>query len=258
MLFATPSSRYFLGILPWYSVLIVSAIALSLFIATREERRLALPKDTVIDSAFYLIPLGILGARLYYVIFEWRQFSGDLIRILYIWEGGLAIYGALIGGFLGIWLFARRKKLPLFILLDLFAPCVALSQAIGRWGNYFNQEAYGYAVTNPAHQFFPMAVLITTGVSPQWYYATFFYESIWDLGIFAVLMVLKRRRHSNGDIFLWYALLYAIGRALVEGMRSDSLTAFGGAVRVSQLLSVIAALLIAIYFIVRKQRRTKA
>lgn len=255
MLFATPQSQSFLGILPWYSVLIVTGIALAILLSIREERRLNLKKDTVIDSAFYLIPFGIVGARLYYVAFEWQQFSRDLIRIFFVWEGGVAIYGALIGGFLGLLLFAKRRKLSFPMLLDLFIPSVALAQGIGRWGNYFNQEAYGYAVTNPAHQFFPLAVYITNLQTPAWHYATFFYESVWDVGIFIALICIKKRKRMDGDVFLWYLLLYGIGRAFIEGMRADSLMAFGGAVRISQLLSLCLALIVAGYFIFRYFRR---
>lgn len=251
---ATPSTRYLFGVLPWYSVLIVGAIALSVFLLMREEKRLSLPKDTVIDSTFYLIPLGIIGARLYYVLFEWRQFISNPFDVFKIWEGGLAIYGALIGGFVGLLLFSRRKKLSFPMLLDFYSPVVVLSQAIGRWGNYFNQEAYGYAVTNPKHCFFPLAVLITTQASPTWHYATFFYESVWDLCIFFILLLKRRRAHESGNIFLLYIMLYALGRAIIEGMRTDSLMVFG-TVRVSQLLSILLAIFIFIYFLVQKQRR---
>ncbi len=250
---ATPSSRYFLGVLPWYSVLIVTSIVLAVFLSMREEKRLNLPKDTVIDSAFYLIPLGIVGARLYYVAFEWRQFIIDPIAIFKTWEGGMAIYGALIGGFFGLWWFAKRKKLSFAMLLDLYAPSVVLSQAIGRWGNYFNQEAYGYPVQNPDHCFFPLAVFITTESFPSWHYATFFYESMWDLMVFFVLMRLKRRPHENGFIFLLYIMLYAVGRAFIEGMRTDSLMALG--IRISQLLSILLALAIGIYLFAQARRR---
>lgn len=255
MLFATPAGRYFLNVIPWYSVLIVFSIVLSLTLLTHEERRLHLPKDTVIDSAFYLIPLGIVGARIYYVVFEWPYYRDNLLRILAVWQGGLAIYGALIGGLFGLWLFAKRRKLRFTMLLDLYAPCMILSQAIGRWGNYFNQEAYGYAVPNPAHMFFPMSVFITTGIEPQWHYATFFYESVWNLLVFLLLMKLRRKPHRDGDIFLWYIMLYAIGRAFIEPMRTDSLTVLNGTLRISQVLSIVMALAILIIFIVRKTRR---
>jgi prolipoprotein diacylglyceryl transferase len=255
MSLATPSDRYFLGTLPWYSVLIVGAIFLSVLLSMYEEKKRGLPKDTVIDSAFYLIPLGIIGARLYYVLFEWPQFASSPLSIFKIWEGGLAIYGALIGGFIGLFLFAKRKKLAFPMLLDLYSPCVVLSQAIGRWGNYFNQEAYGYAAINPTHQFFPLAVFITHEAPPAWHYATFFYESVWDLAIFLILLILRRKPLREGNLFLIYIMLYALGRAVIEGMRTDSLMAFGGTIRVSQILSILLASGIGIYLLLQARRR---
>lgn len=231
--------RLFLGVVPWYSLIIVSAIALGVFLCGREEKRLGLPKDTAIDSVLWAIPLGIIGARLYYVAFAWDQFSGNLIRILYVWEGGVAIYGALLSGLLGVWLNARRKKINLLTLLDMFAPSVVLAQAMGRWGNYFNMEAFGEVVTNPSWQFFPFAVFIPGIEGGIWHLATFFYESVWDLVSFALLMAFRKRMTRRGDVFLWYLLLYGAGRAVVEGLRLDSLMFMNSAIRVSQWLSFL-------------------
>ncbi len=232
--------RLAFGFVPWYSLIIVSAIALGLFLCGREEKRLGLPHDTAIDSALWAIPLGIIGARLYYVAFDWNQFSGNLVRILYVWEGGVAIYGALLGGLLGVWLNARRKKLSLLSLLDMFAPSVVLAQALGRWGNYFNMEAYGEEVTHAAWQFFPFAVFIPGVTGGTWHLATFFYESMWDLLSFALLMLFRKRMTRRGDVFLWYLLLYGAGRAVVEGLRLDSLMWLNGTIRVSQWVSILA------------------
>ena len=232
--------RLAFGIVPWYSLIIVSAIALGIYLCGREERRLGLPKDTAIDSALWAIPLGIIGARLYYVAFTWEQFSGDPVRILYVWEGGVAIYGALLGGLLGVWLNARRKKISLLTVLDMIAPSVLLAQALGRWGNYFNMEAYGEAVTNPAWQFFPFAVQIPGAEGGTWHLATFFYESVWNFVSFILLMAFRKRMKRRGDVFLWYLLLYGAGRAVVEGLRLDSLMWLNGAIRVSQWVSFMA------------------
>lgn len=255
MLFATPASHLIFGILPWYSVLIVVAITLSIIFATRDEMKLGFPKDTVIDACFYIIPLGIIGARLYYVVFEWNKFSSNILRVLYIWEGGLAIYGGIIGGVLGAFLFIKKHNLKVGALLDLLIPYVVMSQGIGRWGNYFNQEAYGYLVTNPRHQFFPLSVFITHSQPPQWHYATFFYEFIWDFIVFFILLVIRKKPHEDGDIFLYYLFLYGLGRSLIESMRSDSLLAFGGTIRISQLLSICLILVVSFYFMIRKLRR---
>lgn len=245
---ATPSSRYIFGTLPWYSVLIVTGIIAALLIASREEKRLQLPKDTTVDLALCVIPFGIIGARLYYVIFAWDVFRHDPVSILKIWQGGLAIYGGIIGGFLAGLLFSRIRKIPVTQLMDMIAPALPLAQAIGRWGNYFNQEAYGAAIFDPAWQFFPAGVLI----GGRWYMATFFYESMWNLLTFLLLMFSRRRMRRSGDVFLWYASLYGAGRLIIEGLRSDSL--MFGAFRVSQMLSLVICTVCTILLVIRAIR----
>ena len=248
----TPVSRYIIGPLQWYSTLILGAIVLSFFLAKRDEKRLGLPKDIATDAFFYIVPAGVIGARVYYVVFKWHVFRENPIEMLYIWQGGLAIYGALIGGFLGLVLYVRRNTGLLPRLLDIYAPCLAISQAIGRWGNYFNQEAYGYAVINPSHQFFPMAVKIVTGISAQWHYATFFYEFLWNSAVFVLLSVIKKRLSRTGDLFICYIMCYGFGRAIIEGMRSDSLMAISGRIRVSQWLSAALFVAAILYFSIRR------
>ncbi len=236
---AVPASRYVFGSIPWYSVLIVCGAALAVFLAAREERRAGLPKDTVIDLALWVLPLGILGARLYYVLFTWDQYRSHLLSILYIWEGGLAIYGGLIAGILTVIVFCRVRRLNLLSMLDILAPGVVLAQAIGRWGNYFNREAYGLPLSNPAFCFFPLAVLIEESGAPVWHMATFFYESLLDFLIFLFLMLSRRRLlQRRGDVFFAYVFLYGAARLLVENFRMDSLYA-GSQVRISQLLSAL-------------------
>lgn len=241
---ATPTSRYILGTLPWYSALIVLGICCALWIASREEKRLGLPKDTTVDLALWLIPFGVVGARLYYVAFAWDTFRHNPISILYVWQGGLAIYGGVIGGLLAVWLFSRRKKIAFPRLTDIIVPGLILAQAIGRWGNYFNMEAYGMEVTDPGWQFFPFAVLIPHGDGASWHMATFFYESMWNLMVFLALYTSRKRMLHPGDLTLWYFAAYGCGRLMIEGLRMDSLWA-GGGVRISQLLSV--AMCIAVY-----------
>ena len=210
---AMPASRYIFGTLPWYSVTMVSAIVVAILLALREEKRRGLPKDTVIDLALWLIPCGIVGARLYYVAFTWDLFRSRPLAILEIWKGGLAIYGALIAGVLAALVFSRRRKLSLLTLVDMVVPGLALAQCIGRWGNYFNMEAYGLPITNPAWQFFPAGVLIPENGQPVWHMATFFYESLWDLGVFIALQSLRKHCRRPGDLTCWYVVLYGAGTA---------------------------------------------
>lgn len=249
---AAPSSRFIFGKLPWYSVLIVSGILLALLHCMREEKRLGLKKDTVTDLALWAIPFGVIGARLYYVIFAWDTFAANPLSALKIWEGGLAIYGGVLGGLLGVLLFARRRRLHPGMLTDMIVPGLALAQAVGRWGNYFNMEAYGAAITDPRWQFFPAGVLIPENGEMVWHMATFFYESMWDFAVFAVLMALRKRVRRPGDLTCVYLILYGLGRMVIEGLRTDSL--MWGPVRVSQALSLALCLGAAAVLIVRALR----
>ncbi len=246
---ATPYSRYLIGPLAWYSVLMVGGILLAYWIGTREEKRLGLPQDSMLDMVLVAVPSGIVGARLYYVLMSLDQFVANPIRMFYIWEGGIAVYGSILGGALGLWIYCHIRKRSFTALLDIAAPGLALAQAVGRWGNYFNQEAYGPAVLDPAWQFFPFAVLIRNGGTPSWHVATFFYESTWDVGVFIVLWVLRKRVRRRGDLFLWYLALYGAGRFLVEQLRQDSLYLFG--LRASQWLSLAMIVAVAAVFLAR-------
>ena len=222
----------------WYGLIVAAGILLGILLAMRREARFGLPRDTVLDLALVGVPSAIVGARLYYVLFTWENYADDPVRVLQLWEGGLAIYGGLIGGAAAGLIYARCKKLRFLTLADLAAPSFALGQAVGRWGNFFNQEAYGVAVTRAWQRRFPIAVFIRS--DGLWHYATFFYESAWCLLIVAFLLLAERRGwfRRSGDGFFSYVLLYAAERALVEGLRTDSL--YLGPVRVSQALSIAA------------------
>ena len=245
-----PSSRFIFGTLPWYSVLIVAGVCLALLIAGREEKRLGLPTDSVVDLALWVIPAGIIGARAYYVVFAWETFRQNPVSVLYIWQGGLAIYGAVLGGLAAAALFSRVKRLPLRRLTDMIVPGLLLAQAIGRWGNFFNMEAYGLPVTSPAWQFFPAAVLIPGAQGDTWHMATFFYESLWNALGFLVLMGCRKRMSRAGDVTLWYFLLYGSGRMMIEGLRTDSLMATD-TLRISQLLSAVLCTAALCVFVIR-------
>ena len=237
----------------WYGIIIALAIGAGLFAASARERRLGFPKDTTISLALWVVPFALVGARAYFVAFSWEQYRGDLWKILDTRSGGMAIYGAVIAGVLVGLIYARRNRLSFRRLCDLVAPGLALGQAIGRWANFINQEAYGYPVANPALQWFPMAVFIEA--EGGWHLATFFYESAWCLLVFLFLLVMEKKGRLSrpGDGFLWYLLLYALERALVEGLRTDSL--MWGPVRVSQVLSLLAALAAALALIVRGRKK---
>lgn len=229
-------SNKLFGVISIYGLLIACAILLAVAVCQREARRRGLPQDTGLDMALWAVPLAVIGARVYYVIFRWDLYRARPLTALYFWQGGLAIYGGVIGGFIGLWLLSRRRKLKLLTLLDIAAPVVILGQAIGRWGNFFNGEAYGSPVTDPAWQFFPVAVYADGG----WHLSTFFYESCWNLLGFILLWLYRKKAKREGNVFFLYLAWYGAGRAVIEGLRADSL--MWGPVRVSQALSAVLCL----------------
>ncbi len=246
----------------WYGILMAVGIVIAVLLAMREGKRKKLPEDTIIDLCLIVIPFGVVGARLYYVLFELERYLKDPITILYVWEGGLAIYGAVIGGLIGALIYARVKKLRFLRLADCIAPGLVLAQAIGRWGNFFNQEAFGLPVNNGEMLWFPLAVKIE-GLhyfngelcTNPYHLATFFYESVWCLLVFIVLWLNRKKFKHDGDAFLVYTFLYGIERTFVEGLRGDSLML--GSVRVSQILSAVAVLALAVFFVVRHFKERK-
>lgn len=234
----------------WYAILIVIGVVLAIWLCTREEKRLGLPKDTALDFALVVLPLGIIGARLYFVLFNLDLYLDEPLHIFSIREGGLAIFGGIIFGLLGAWLVARHKKIKLSSLLDMVAPGLVLAQGIGRWGNYFNMEAYGARLGDDfaSLQFFPFAVEIGIGDHWYWQMATFFYEFVVCMVVFLLLWAYRKRSKHSGDVFYWYLLLYCAGRTVIEGLRDDSLTIINASVRISQILAALACLAVVVYF----------
>lgn len=220
----------------WYGVIIGFGLLLGIWIACREAKRQNLKSDLIIDFIFISLPLAIVCARIYYVIFEWEQYRGNILKIAAIWEGGLAIYGGVIGGFIAAVIFSKCNHFPLLRLVDIAVPSLILGQAIGRWGNFVNQEAFGNLVTNPNLQFFPYAVFIEW--LGEWHQATFFYESMWNLCIFALLFYFRKRKKFNGQLLAIYFIGYGLGRFWIEGLRTDSLYLIPG-LRISQAVSLV-------------------
>lgn len=234
----------------WYGAIIAFGIMIGVWLATREAERQGLKTDIVFDLLIIGLPLAIIGARAYYVIFEWPNYADDPMRIFAIREGGLAIYGGVIGGFIAALIFAKRNGFPLLRLTDMVVPSLILGQAIGRWGNYFNQEAFGNLVTNPSLQFFPYAVLIE-GLG-EWHQATFFYESMWNLGVFAILFYFQKRTKFPGQLLASYFIGYGMGRFWIEGLRTDSLYLIQW-LKVSQALSLILIIVGILMFVFRER-----
>ena len=210
----------------WYGILVASAFCLAIMLCYFRAPKHQIQPDHVLDFAIWMIPFAIIGARLYYVLFNWKDYAGDIHAILAIRSGGLAIHGGLFAGIIVGILVCRHYKINLVEMMDLVFPAVALGQAIGRWGNFFNSEAYGV----PAD--LPWSIIVNDlKVHP-----TFLYESIWCFLLFLFLIWVDRKRKFRGQIVLLYAILYSAERAVVEGLRTDSLYFLG--IRQAQIVSV--------------------
>lgn len=243
----------------WYAVLIMTGVLVGLAIArfNTSRRDLALSFDDFLDAFLYAFPLAIIGSRLYYVAFEWSSYKDDPIQILNIRGGGLAIHGALIGALIGVLIYkASKKKTASYMLslADAAAPGLILAQAVGRWGNFMNREAHGGPVSQEFIARFPRFIQEGMFINGQYYNPTFLYESLWNLLIAVILLVLfwKRKKHHEGTVLAWYMILYSVGRFVIEGMRTDSL--YVGGLRTAQLISVVMAVLGAGYLIYKYTR----
>ena len=238
----------------WYGAIIAFGFLLAVLMGGRMAYKWKMSLDKMIDVLIYGTLLGIIGARLYYVIFRWSYYSAHPGEIIQIWNGGLAIYGGIIGGLLGAWLTCRFNKLNFYNLLDCIGMSLLIGQGIGRWGNFANQEAFGTNTTMPwgmksektvEYLLDNQAHLKSLGVTVDPYapvHPTFLYESLWCLGSFIILYIIYRKyRKFSGQLFLTYGVLYGTGRAIIEGFRTDSLYIGSSTLRVSQLLSIVVA-----------------
>ncbi len=232
-----------LGPIPvhWYGIIIASAMVLAVFLAVNEGQKRGIKEDTIYDLLLWGLPLALICARLYYVIFQWQYYRVYPSEIYRIWDGGIAIYGGLIGAFIVVLVLCKRQEISAWLMLDVVAPTVILAQGIGRWGNFVNQEAHGRATSRFFLQslHLPEWIINQMRINGVYYQPTFLYESVWDILGFILLVSLRHRLHlfKQGEIFLAYLIWYALGRFFIEGMRTDSLML--GALRVSQWLSLL-------------------
>lgn len=220
----------------WYGVIITCGMLLAGYVAARAAKKRGYSSDLIIDFMLIAMPISVICARIYYVIFKWSDYSENPAKIFAVREGGLAIYGGIIGGIICVLIFSKKKKIPLREFLDIGAPSLILGQAIGRWGNFMNQEAFGNIITDANLQFFPYGVYIDA--LKEWHQATFFYESMWSLAIFIVLMIYRQKSKYKGELSAIYLIGYGIGRLFIEGLRTDSLYLIAN-IRVSQVVSII-------------------
>lgn len=255
----------------YYGILIGIGIFAGILIAVREAKRFGQDPEMIYDLAIYGVICSIVGARIYYVMFSWESYKGDLLSILNIRQGGLAIYGGIIGAVLTVLVYGRIKKLSPFLLLDLVAPGLAIGQMIGRWGNFFNREAFGEYTNNLFAMRLPLASVRSDdvtevmrqhlakadGISFIQVHPTFFYESCWCLFLLLFLLWYGRKKRFDGEIFLLYLLGYGAGRVWIEGLRTDQLKWPGTDVAVSQVLAVILILLSAGWIFIKRNPLTK-
>ena len=220
----------------FYGLIIATGLILAVLYACRRSQEFGIKEDDLIDGVLWVTPFAILCARAYYVIFSWEHYAHNPIKALYIWEGGLAIYGGVIGAVIGVLVFCHIKKLKIATILDLMLLGFLIGQSMGRWGNFFNREAFGAETET----FLRMGLMNKYTEKIIYVHPTFLYESAWNALGFVILHFLSKRRQYDGQIALGYAAWYGLGRCLIEGLRSDSL--WWGPFRVSQLLAAVSCI----------------
>ena len=241
-----------LGNIRWYGLVIALGFMLAVIYANIRKKQFGLTEDNIITMLLFAVPSAIICARAYYCIFQWEAFRDNPISCLYIWEGGIAIYGAVIGAVVAAWLYCKYAKISFGAMADIGGLGLFIGQSAGRWGNFFNREAFGAATDSPLR----MGLQHWDG-SWGYYHPTFLYESVWNIIGFTVLHFLSQKRKYDGEVFTLYVAWYGLGRFFIEGLRTDSLYLFGTGIRVSQMLALVS-FVVAIGFFVYKRFVKKA
>jgi len=262
-----PRVAFQIGPIPiyMYGLCIVLGVAIATLAAVKEAKRLGENPDNYLDFLFYALIFGLIGARVFYVVFLWNDYKDNLWNIFALREGGLAIYGGVIAAFITAFIYTRIKKLSFWSFADVCAPSLILGQAIGRWGNFFNREVFGHYTNS----LFAMRYLVNqvnvippsvmdhlveaNGAQYIQVQPTFLYESAWNLLIFVIMLLYRRHKKRNGEIILMYLFGYGAGRFVIEGIRTDQLMLFGTGIPVSQLLSALLVVASAVTFIIRRR-----
>ena len=232
----------------YYGAIIALGLLLGMLYSCKQGRKFGLKEDDVLDGFLWVTPFAIVCARIYYVAFSWADYKDNPISALYIWEGGIAIYGGVLGAILGMWILCRVKKLKFTAVLDLILTAFLIGQSIGRWGNFMNREAFGAATDS----FLRMGLFNTRTGAWEYYHPTFLYESLWNAAGFLLLHFLANKRKYDGQMALGYAAWYGLGRSVIEGLRVDSL--YWGPFRVSQVLAAVTCV-IAVSLLLWKSRK---
>ena len=232
----------------WYGILISLGVLLGFLVANFNCKWREIDYDTIIDIALVSLIVGIIGARLYFVVFQFNTYNGNILEMINIRNGGLAIHGGLIFGIGTAFIMCRHKKVNFLKLMDVIVPSIIIAQALGRWGNFFNQEAHGGPVSEKFIQHFPKFIQKGMFIDGTYYHPTFLYESLWDFLVFIILLIVIRKAKKKGLVFFLYIGLYSLGRFFIESLRTDSLML--GPIRVAMLVSglgVIASIVFIIY-----------
>ena len=220
-----------------YGLAIGLGLILAVMYVCRRSREFGLKEDDILDGVLWITPFAIICARIYYVAFSWKDYAANPLSVFAIWEGGIAIYGSVIGAVIGVIVLCKVKKLKIATVLDVTLLGFFIGQILGRWGNFFNREAFGAATDS----FFRMGLYNTVTGSWEYYHPTFLYESVWNLVGFILLHFLSKRRKYDGQIALGYCAWYGLGRCFIEGLRVDSL--YWGPFRVSQVLAALTCVI---------------
>ena len=239
----------------WYGILIVLGIFIGMFIAYYNANKLNLDFEKIIDGFLVAFPCAIVGARAYYVFFEFDNFKNNIWSVFNLRTGGLAIHGGLIGALIGTIIYCKFKKIEMMKYLDVVAPSLILAQAIGRWGNFMNGEAHGDVVSYEFISKFPEFIQKGMYLDGHYYNPTFLYESMWNLIIFLILMIIlhKKKSNENGVVIASYAVLYSVGRLFIESLRTDSLMI--GNIRIAQFMSILGVVIGITYIIYVKSKK---
>ena len=233
----------------FYGIIIAVGLLLAIWYGLKRSSQFGLKEDDILDGVLGIVPFSVICARAYYCIFARHEFAANPIKVFYIWEGGLAIYGGVIGAALGVVVFCLIKKVRLGAVLDLVALGFLIGQSLGRWGNFFNREAFGAATES----FLKMGLFNSNTQAFEFYHPTFLYESLWNLAGFIGLHFLSKKRQYDGQIALGYVAWYGLGRTFIEGLRMDSL--YVGPFRVSQLLAAVTCFAAATVLVVMMFRK---
>ena len=218
----------------YYGALIALGLMLAMVYSCKRGKKFGLKEDDILDGFLWITPLAIVCARIYYVVFSWADYKDNPIEVFYIWNGGIAIYGSVIGAILGMCIFAKVKKVKITAVLDLIMTAFLIGQFIGRWGNFVNREAFGAATDS----FLRMGLTNARTGAITYVHPTFLYESLWNAAGFALIHFLSKKRKYDGQVALLYVAWYGLGRTFIEGLRQDSL--YWGNFRVSQMLAAIS------------------